>query len=404
MPAEPPKPYDLILRRGTVLDVAQNLHARRDIAVMDGRIAAVEPDLATAPATRSLDVEGYLVTPGLIDLHTHVYAGVSFFGIEADEVFPPTGVTAAVDAGTAGWITFPGLKRYVLGPARTHLRAFVNLCATGLIWRRGELVNMEYAQVDECGRCVLENPDVALGVKVRLARLAVGPETDLLDLLDLALEAARQCRRPLMVHITDFDRPLRALLDRLRPGDILTHCFTGGPFTALDARGRVLPEVWEARQRGVLFDVAHGWGSCSFKVARAALEQGFLPDVISTDLHALSLPGPVHDLPTTLSKFLHLGMSLEEVFERATLVPARLIGEADRRGHLRPGAVADLAVWALREGEFPLADSLGEQVLARRKLECLLALRAGEIWFDGRAFEGKTPPQARHGGPGSPQP
>jgi len=385
MSAESPKPYDLILRRGTVLDVAQNLHARRDVAVVDGRIAAVEPDLAAAPAARCLDVDGCLVTPGLIDLHTHVYAGVSFFGIEADKVFPPTGVTAAVDAGTAGWITFPGLKRYVLEPARTHLRAFVNLCATGLIWRRGELVNLEYAQVDECARCVMENPEVALGVKVRLARLAVGPDTDLLGVLDLALEAAAQCRRPLMVHITGFDRPLGAILDRLRPGDILTHCFTGGPFTAVDALGRVWPEVWEARQRGILFDVAHGWGSCSFQVVRAALDQGFLPDVISTDLHALSLPGPVRDLPTTLSKFLHLGMSLEEVFERATLAPARLLGEAESRGHLRPGAVADLAVWSLQEGEFPLVDSLGEQVVGRRKLQCLLALRAGEIWFDGRA-------------------
>lgn len=373
--------YDLILRRGTVLDPAHNLHARRDVAVAEGKIAAVEPDLAGIPAKRVLDVEGYLVTPGLIDLHTHVYTGVSFFGIEADQVFPPSGVTTAVDAGTAGWITFPGLRRYVLEPARTHLRAYINLCATGLIWRRGELVNMEYAQVEECARCVLENPSVALGVKVRLARLAVERDTDLLRLLDLALEAAKQCRKPLMVHITDFDRPLAAILDRLRPGDIITHCFTGGPFTTVDGQGGVLPEVWEARQRGLLFDVAHGWGSCSFAVARRALDQGFLPDVISTDLHALSLPGPVHDLPTTLSKFLHLGMSLEEVFERATIVPARIIGEADSRGHLGPGAVADVAVWALSEGRFSFVDSVGEQLQGQRKLECVLALRAGEIWF-----------------------
>jgi dihydroorotase len=353
------------------------------VAVVDGRIAAVEPDLSAATAARVMDVAGFLVTPGLIDLHTHVYAGVSFFGIEPDGVFPPTGVTTAVDAGTAGWITFPGLKRYVIEPARTHLRAYVHLCATGLIWRKGELVNLEYAQVDECVRCVMENPDVALGVKVRLARLAVGSETDLLDLLGLALEAAEQCGKPLMVHITGFDHPLPFLLDRLRPGDVITHCFTGGDFTALDEWGQVLPAVWEARERGLLFDVAHGWGSCSFDVARAALSQGFLPDVISTDLHTLSLPRPVHDLPTTLSKFLHLGMSLEEVFERATIAPARIIGEAEVRGHLRPGAVADVAVWALREGEFPFVDSFGQQVLGQHKLECVLAVRAGEVWYGG---------------------
>jgi dihydroorotase len=327
-------------------------------------------------------VGGRYITPGLVDLHTHVYQGVSIFGIEADDLCPKTGVTTAIDVGTAGWVSFPGLKRYVIGPSKTRILAFVHLSAIGLIWRRGELVDEAWIQPPECARVIRENRDVALGVKVRLYKGA-GGDADPVDLLRMTVDAAERCGSPLMVHISGAAVPLTKFLPLLRPGDIITHCCHGlDPATILDSRKKVLPEVRDARARGILFDIGHGAGSFHFDVGRIALEEGFAPDTISTDIHTFSIDGPVFDLPTTMTKFLHLGMPLEEVVEKTTVAPARAIGREGEFGSLKPGMPADVAVFDLRSGEWELVDCHQNRRKVQQRLFCALSIRNGEVWHN----------------------
>ena len=376
-------PYDIVITGGTVIDPANGVEGRRDVAIVAGKVAAVSDDLSSAAAARTIDASGCLVLPGLIDLHTHVYTGVSIFGVEADEVCPPSGVTTTVDTGTAGWIAYPGLERYVIDRSETRIRAFVHLSAVGLPWRRGELVCPEYLQPDACAKAVLDHPRTALGVKVRLYKGVAG-DVDIRYILRLALGAAEACGKPLMVHISGGHLHLNEILPSIRPGDIVTHCFHGAETASiLDAKGKVLPVVRDARDRGVLFDVGHGLGSFTFEVGRKALEDGFPPDTISSDLHTLNIGGPVYDLPTTMAKFLALGMPLEEVIQRATSEPARAMGMAGEIGHLGVGAPGDVAVMALEEGAFPLTDTENQVLESDRHLVCRATIRAGKVWWEG---------------------
>ena len=373
--------YDVLVVGGRVIDPANGVSARRDVALKDGKVAAVGEGLETAKAGEVIDASGCCVAPGLIDFHTHVYKDVSIFGIEADDVFPRSGVTTAVDAGTAGWINYRGLERYVIARSEARILAFVNLSGVGLPWRRGEMVFGGYVQPEACAQAVGEHPATALGVKVRLYKGA-GGDVGLRDLLQLALDAARRCGKPLMVHISGCDVPLAELLPPLRPGDIVTHCYhAGDEASLLNGAGAVLPEVREARERGVLFDLGHGLGSFSFDVCRKALEGGFPPDTISTDLHGLNINGPVYDLPTTMTKFLNLGMPLEEVVRRVTTEPAKMMGKGDSLGHLGVGAVGDVAVLAQEHGSFDLTDSEGQTLTGSRRLVCKATVRAGQVWW-----------------------
>ena len=383
---EVPKHCDAVLRRGDVIDPAQGLWAIRDVGIADGRIAAVEEDLSWLVADHTLDVSGKYVTPGLIDLHTHVYADGSVYGIEADELCPRSGVTTAVDAGSAGWVNFRGFRRYVIRPSETRILAFVNLSAIGLICERGEFRNEDYIRPDEAARVVLQNPDVAVGIKIRICKGA-GGEADSPDLLRTAIDAAERCGKPLMLHTTGTEVPLEELLPMLRPGDILTHCFNGLQHSILDKNGKIRPEVWAARERGVIFDVGHGRGSFSFEVTRLALQEGFAPDTISTDAHRWSIDGPVYDLPTTMSKFLALGMSLQEVIQRSTTAPAVVIGRDETLGSLRVGAPADIAVLELQDGSFPFQDCHKRVLVGDRRLVCVTSLRDGKIWYSGDGFD-----------------
>lgn len=375
-------PYDIIIAGGTVIDPANAMHELSNVALKEGRVAAVGADLDPAEAVRCIDATDCIVVPGLIDLHTHVYKDVSMFGIEADELCPATGVTTAIDTGSAGWINYRGLERYVIERSRTRILAYVNLSGVGLPWRRGEMVYEGYVQPDMCARTVTQHPDTALGVKVRLYR-GVGGDADLRDLLQLALDAAIGCDRPLMVHITGGDVPLSEWLPLLRKDDIITHCFHASePATILDSAGRVLPEVRDARDRGVVFDIGHGLGSFSFEICRRALEDGFPPDTISSDIHTLNIDGPVYDLPTTMTKFLSLGMPLEEVIRRTTIEPARVIGRADELGRLGAGAAGDVAVLSLEEGSYQLEDSEEDILQTGQKLVCKATVRNGEVWWE----------------------
>ncbi|HAA75360.1 TPA: amidohydrolase/deacetylase family metallohydrolase [Candidatus Latescibacteria bacterium] len=370
--------YDLIVKGGRVIDPRNGLDGALDVAFKGGRVAKVG-DLSDASASESVDATGKLVTPGLIDLHTHLFKDFSIFGIDVDDLSPRTGVTPSVDTGTAGWINYGGFRKVIMEPAETRVLAYVNLSGVGLPYRRGEMVYEGYVQAGECAHAIQQFPEGTIGVKVRLYR-GVGGDADLRDLLEIAIEAARRCEKPLMVHISGSDVPLPELLAPLRPRDVITHCYHGDEIAGiLDASGKVLPEVRDARERGIIFDIGHGVGSFSFDVGRKAMDDGFPPDTISSDIHGLGIDGPTYDLPTTMSKFLHLGMPLEDIIERVTDAPARAV-EWDL-GHLGEGAVGDLTVLDMAEGAFELTDAEEVTLVADQRFACAATVKDGKLWY-----------------------
>jgi dihydroorotase len=304
-------------------------------------------------AERVLDLRGSLITPGLVDLHTHCYWGATYWGIEPDPVAARTGVTTWVDAGSAGAYNFPAFRRYVHQSARVRALSFLNVSAVGLTAPTNELANPAYCDI-EIGQLIVEsNRDCIRGIKARVDRWTTG-ETGI-EGLRRARALADRVKLPLMVHVATAPPHMPEIADFLRPGDILTHCFTGQDNRLVDAAGNVLPLARALRDRAVIFDIGHGGGSFSYDSAEALLAAGIKPDVISSDIHQLSRIGPMRDLPTTLSKFLNLGLSLDEVIACATVRPAAAIGESGI-GTLSVGARADIAAFRLEEGPFTFHD------------------------------------------------
>ena len=323
-----------------------------------------------------IDSAGLVVTPGLVDVHTHLFPGVSHYGIEPDTHCLGRGVTTAVDAGSSGAQTFPGLRRYVIERSRTRVLAFLNIAVQGMISRLvGELEDIRWASPGQAIARARENPDLIVGIKVRLGYQMVG--NDPAPALRLAREAADALGLPLMVHVIDMRPALDWLLPYLGPGDSVTHCFHGTEGGILGADGRVLPAAVAARERGVLFDVGHGEGSFAYHVARSALAQGFAPDTISSDLHAHNVDGPVFDQAVTLSKLLHLGMPFEDVIRAATSTPAAAVRREAHIGALAVGREADVSVFELREGSWPLPDAAGATETVERLLVPRMVIRAG---------------------------
>ena len=357
----------LTLAGGRVLDPGQGIDGPADVVVDDGVIA--DPSAAAGascgagagagPGRTVVDVTGLIVTPGLIDLHTHLYHGVSHYGVDADTHCLRRGVTTAVDAGSAGAQTFPGLRRYVIERAETRILAFLNIAVEGMITSLvGELEDIRWASAAQAIASARANPDLIVGIKVRLGHQMVG--NDPAPAMRLAREAADALDLPLMVHVIDMRPPISWLLPYLRRGDVVTHCYHGNEGGILDSAGNVLAGVWRARERGVLFDVGHGVGSFAYRVARSAIAQGFPPDTISSDLHAHNVGGPAFDQATTLSKLLHVGMSLAEVIRATTSTPALAVRRAGRLGTLAAGREADLTALELREGHWALPDAAGQ--------------------------------------------
>jgi len=368
--------FDLVIRGGEVLDPGADIQGRFDLGIRDGRVAAIEPEIDLARAERVIDATGQIVTPGLVDLHTHIYWGATYWGIEADPVAARSGVTTWLDVGSAGAYSFPGFRRYIAEPSRCRVFALLNLSSIGLIAPTWEFANPDYWDVDLAAKIVEANRDLILGIKARIDRnttrgVGVRP-------LERARELADRVGLPLMVHVSWGPPTIDEVAAYLRPGDILTHCFTGGDMRILGEDGRVLPVIRDLQERGLILDIGHGTGSFSFAVAEAMLEQGVLPDTISSDIHQLAVQGPMYDLPTTLSKFLALGMSLPEVIERATARPAAAIRRPDL-GTLRVGSVADIALWRLEEGDFVFHDVGMDERRGTQRLVNTLTLVDGQV-------------------------
>jgi len=368
--------YDLVVQGGRVIDPSRSVSERLDIGIAGGVITRLASDIPESDARQILDAREKIVTPGLIDVHVHVYDGVAGVGIWPDKACLARGSTTVLDAGSAGATTLAGFRSYVVERAETRVGVLLNLSTLGLTSMR-ELSSLAYADVDRAARAIEENRDIVFGIKVRMTRDIEGGKD--LEALRLARQLAENASVPLMVHIGVASSPVGRFLDELRSGDVVTHSFRARG-SILDASGLVLPEALEARQRGVHFDIGHGAGNFSFDTAERALEQDFLPDTISSDIHSGNFDGPVFDLATTLSKFLHLGMSLEQTIACATSTPAEIFSFPEPLGTLREGAAADVAIFELAEGHFELTDSGGATRSAARKLVPVTTVKGGVVY------------------------
>jgi dihydroorotase len=390
---------DLVIRGGRIIDPGSGTDALLDVGIRYGRITAIAPDLRgriaeprTSPpmdaGTLVIDATDSFVSPGFVDIHTHVYVGVCRLTVPADEAVGGSGTTTVVSAGDAGANTIEGFRRLTVDASRTRVLAFIHVSSVGLApWPAGESIDLDVLDVPAAVRAARENPDIVVGVKVRMgAARIIGANG--LEPLRRAIQIAEATDLPVMMHIGNCERPIGELLGLLRPGDIVTHCFAGSKNTLIE-EGRVAPAALEARRRGVLFDVGHGNASFSYDTAEIAFRDGFFPDTISTDLHALSANGPVFDLPTTMAKFLGLGMSLSGVIAAVTSNAARAIRRESMVGAVEVGRSADLAIF--RDGPEPglLRDSLGNERQVDRQIRVAHTIRAGISWQSPVPYPGR---------------
>ena len=378
-PADPALTFDLVIANSDVLDPSQRLRAKRDIGIKNGQIAAVLPSIPADRGRQRYDAGGRHVTPGLIDLHTHYGPLISGIGLPADELVTITATTTGVSAGDAGANTYGALKHWVIGQARTRLFAFVHISSIGLAGglAPGEMLNIDYANVEACAKTLAENADTALGVKVRITDSVVGQNG--VEPLRRAVRAAEMAGKDfrVMCHIGAAPGALSDVLDLLRPGDILTHAYSGAGNNIVQG-GQLIPAARAAKQRGVVFDVGHGGGSFDYTVCEPALQQGGHVDTISSDIHAVSINTPGYPtLPWVMSKFLNLGLPLEDVVARATLVPAGIIGRVPGLGTLQVGAPADVAVFDLVDGPVEFVDTRNNKRAGTKRLVPVLTVKGG---------------------------
>jgi dihydroorotase len=380
--------YDLLLQGGRVIDPKSRLDAPRDVAIKAGKIAAIEPSIPANRARRVLDVRGLLITPGLIDLHVHVYYSAGNPGSWAgDNSIPPdvlsfrTGVTTMVDAGSSGWRNFEHFKVTVLDRARTRVLAFINIAGHGMI---SDLTEQDDFNPDAIVKLKAKYPDAIVGVKSAHYRR---PDW---ESVDSAVEAGKKGNMPVIVDFGYFlpERPYYQLVgEHLRPGDISTHAYRG-PVPWTDDKGKVYPYLKAARARGVRFDVGHGGGSFVLRSAAAAIKDGFYPDTISSDLHTGSMNGAFMDMPSLMSKLMALGMPLHEVIRASTWTPAEVIRRPEL-GHLTVGAEADIAGLRLMDGDFGYYDNNGGLVRSKQRLFCEVTVKGGAIAWDYNGRQGR---------------
>src|SRR5712672_1526818 len=374
--------YDLILRGGRVVDPSQKLDAVTEVALADGKVARIGAGLRPETKTDVRDVSSRIVTPGLIDLHTHVYWGGTSLGIDAEDFCRRSGVTTAVDTGSAGPGNFVGFRKHVIERSDVRILAYLHVSFAGIFGFSktvmvGESEEMRLMAPIEAVQVADANRDVIVGIKVRVGRGSSGIHGA--APLDIALQAANEVGMPLMCHI-DFPPPsYEEVVERLRSGDVLTHAFRPFPNAPIDHQGKVKRVVMDARARGVKFDIGHGKGSFAFKTARAMLANGFYPDTISSDVHILCIDGPAFDQVTTMSKFLCMGMPLPDVVAASTVNAAMALRRPEL-GSLKPGSVGDATLVSVREGQFDYVDVLGEHLIGDRKIASEGVVIGGRWW------------------------
>jgi dihydroorotase len=379
--------YDLVLTGGNLLDPAQGINnERRDVAFKDGKVAAVADSISPDQGTQSIDVAGKLITPGLIDLHGHFYHGGSGSAVHADQTCLSSGTTTGVDAGSAGFLNYGAMRDYVFPAHRTRLIAFLHIGAVGLAANRvlgGGLHDMRVIDVEQTVQAIRENPDFVFGVKVRMHYDAVA-RWNAHEAMARAREAASEAGVRLMVHVSGTPIPLPDVLEHLGPGDISTHAFNGHPDNMLDNAGKVRPEVRAAADRGVIMDVGHAGVHCDVEVVKAAMDQGIVPDTISTDVH-IAPPGRIVYLMNDLvSKFHAMGMPLADAVAASTSRPAQILGLQDSIGSLAVGMEGDAAVWEKRQGRFVWHDMAGHNVDGALRLDTFATIKGGvTAWREG---------------------
>jgi dihydroorotase len=367
-----------ILRGGRVIDPARGIDRIADLAIDAGSVVELGDGLRGDVVD---DLAGHIVTPGLIDLHTHVYWGGTSLGVDAAAYARKSAVSTCVDTGSAGPGNFAGFRRHVIEPCAVRILAYLHVSFAGIFGfsRRvmvGEGQDMRLLAPRDAVEVARANPDLIVGIKVRIGRNASGSAG--IAPLDVALDVADAAGLPLMLHIDEPPPSYEAVVERLRPCDVLTHCFRPFPNTPMDGQGRVKPAVLAARARGVIFDIGHGQGSFGWETGRAMAQAGFWPDVISSDVHALCIDGPAHDLVTTMSKLLHLGMALPDVVAACTTAPARAVRRPEL-GSFAPGNPGDVSILALRPGPHELEDVRGERVIADARI-IAAGLLLGGAW------------------------
>ena len=383
-------PFDLVLRGGRVVDPSQKLDAVMDVAFNAGKVAALGSELKAGPETDVRNVSGHIVSPGLIDLHTHVYWGGTSLGIDAEEFCRTSGVTTAIDTGSAGPGNFAGFRKHVIEPSQVRILAYLHVSHAGIFGFSdrvmvGESEELRLMNPIDAVKVADANRDLVVGIKVRVGRHSSG--TSGIVPLQMALEVAEEVGMPLMCHIDHPPPSYEEVIDRLRPGDILTHAFRPFPNTPATAQGTVKKSVLDARERGVLFDIGHGKGSFAFKTARAMLANGFYPDTISSDVHALCIDGPAFDQVTTMSKFLCMGMALPDVIAASTVNAAMALRRPEL-GSLKTGSVGDATIISVKQGQFDYEDVVGEHLTGDRKIVSEGVVIGGRWWHprEGAAF------------------
>ena len=374
--------YDLILKGGSLIDPSQGLSGVHDIAIEQGMIARIAPVIPPEEAKRLIEANGLIVTPGLIDLHAHVFEGFTRFGVNPDIAGVHAGVTTIVDAGSSGSATFEGFTRHILPHCHTEIIPFLHICQTGLA-TIPDIIAEGSIDFDRTLRVANRHKHLIRGIKARM----VSPALEIMgmEMPRLARRAARESGIKLMVHIGDTEKRydptvIRRLLPLLEEGDILTHYFTANPGGVLDGNGRLVPEAWEAEKTGVWFDTAHGQMNFSFDIGRRIIDQGLLPHCISTDLTVPGRIRTVHSMTEMMTRFIGLGFTLAQVITMCTANPAKAIGLGDRLGSLATGRQADISLLRVQEGDWTVHDVLGASLRVGQAVMPVLTLKRGEVF------------------------